>query len=60
MIKYSLLLLFLFVFCTNKKEDGCKDKGIKIKYLTDIDKLVQNDYICDNHFDDFGRGIKEM
>lgn len=53
MIKYSLLV-FLFVFCTNKKETDCKDQGIKIEYLTDIDKLVQNGYICDNHFDDFG------
>ena len=55
MIKYSLLLLFLFVFCTNKKEDGCKDKGIKIEYLTDIDKLIGSKYICDYSFNTFGK-----
>ncbi|MEA9412653.1 hypothetical protein [Flavobacterium sp. PL02] len=54
MIKYSLFIAFLFVFCTNKKESDCKDQGIKIEYLTDIDKLVQNGYKCDNHFDNFG------
>ena len=54
MIKYSFLLVFFFIFCTNKKDSDCKDKGIKIEYLSDIDKLVQNGYICDNHFDDFG------
>ncbi|MEA9412654.1 hypothetical protein [Flavobacterium sp. PL02] len=51
-IIFSLLISFS---CTNKqKEPDCKDQGIKIAYLTDIDKLVQNGYICDNHFDDFG------
>ncbi|WP_433831139.1 hypothetical protein [Flavobacterium anhuiense] len=53
MLKYSLLLFFIFT-CTNKKEIECKDQGIKIEYLTDIDKLVKNGYICDKYFDDFG------
>ncbi|MNQ54136.1 hypothetical protein D3C85_681980 [compost metagenome] len=52
-MKYSLFFLLL-LFCTNKKEVDCKDQGIKIEYLSDIDKLIQNGYICDNHFDDFG------
>ena len=51
-IVFSLLIIF---GCTNKQnEPDCKDQGIKIEYLMDIDKLVQNGYICDNHFDDFG------
>ncbi|MBE8723364.1 hypothetical protein [Flavobacterium hungaricum] len=54
MIKYSLLLVFLLVFCTNKKEVDCKDQGIKIEYLSDMDKLIQNGYVCDKHFEDFG------
>ncbi|WP_295094388.1 hypothetical protein, partial [uncultured Flavobacterium sp.] len=54
MIKYSLLLVFLLVFCTNKKEIDCKDQGIKIEYLSDMDKLIQNGYVCDKHFEDFG------
>lgn len=53
MIKY-ILLVFFILSCTTKKETECKNQGIKIQYLTDVDKLVQNGYICDKHFDDFG------
>jgi len=55
MKKIIVSSLLIFFGCTNKqKELDCKDQGIKIQYLTDIDKLVKNGYKCDNHFDDFG------
>jgi hypothetical protein len=53
MIKH-VLISFLFIFCTKNKEIECKDQGIKIEYLTDIDKLIQNGYVCDRKFDNFG------
>lgn len=52
-LKY-LFIGFFFVFCTNKKTIECKDQGIKIVYLSDLDKLIKNGYKCDTAFNDFG------
>ena len=55
MKRVIIFSLLIFFGCTNKqKELDCKNQRIKIEYLTDIDRLIKNGYICDNHFDDFG------
>jgi hypothetical protein len=55
MKKVIVFSLLIFFGCTNKqKELNCKDQGIKIECLTDIDRLIKNGYICDKQFDDFG------
>lgn len=52
MIQYSLLVFFL-VFCTNKKNEKCVDRGIKLEYLSDIDKLIKDGYKCESAFSHF-------
>lgn len=54
MKKVIVFSLLIFFGCTNKqKELDCKNQGIKIKYLTDIDKLIRSKYICDYSFNTF-------
>ena len=56
MKKVIVFSLLIFFGCTNKqKELDCKNQGIKIEYLTDIDKLIRSKYICDYSFNTFGK-----
>lgn len=53
MIKYIIISFFLF-FSNQKTQNPCSNKGIKIEYLKDLDKLIKNGYKCDNQFNNFG------
>lgn len=54
MKKTVLLFLLTFAFC-NSQSKLCIDKGIKIEYLSDVDKLIKTKYICDASFQTFGK-----
>jgi len=51
-MRYSLIVIFLF-FCSCKDTEHCADRGIKVAFLSDIDKLIKDGYKCDNKFNHF-------
>ncbi|MDR6969252.1 hypothetical protein J2X31_003279 [Flavobacterium arsenatis] len=57
MIRYSLIAIFLF-FCSSKETEKCIDRGIKVEYLGDIDKLIKDGYKCETKFNHFN--IEEL
>jgi|GEM_PF-3371196 len=57
MIRYGLLL-FTLMFCSPNQKENCLDKGIEIEYLSDIEKLIKDGYICEDEFNHFN--IEEL